>query len=200
MGPLSGAWPATTSSTRWYRREPGGPPWLALVVAFGCAGSGVALIASGAVPAGAGLVLAGLAIAVLWFLPVQRRGPLGGNPLSAAVMQRASCGDPDLYLDLDAVEVHAVYRLGPELYAHLRGGIGQRVDPGTGDRRPIETSDVSLTWRCSGRRSAQKLASQLNEWEARHTPLRLLAIRGSCALLIEDDSTWVTLPELRLAA
>lgn len=109
-------------------------------------------------------------------------------------------GDVDLYLDLDAVEVYAVYMLGCELFTHLRGGIGERKDPVTGDRRHIETSDVSLTWRCSCRRSARRLAVQLNEWEAKGTPLRLLAARGRCAVLMEDDRRWVVLPELKLAA
>ena len=109
-------------------------------------------------------------------------------------------GDPDLYLDLDAVEVEAVYVLGSELFTHLRGGIGERRDPVTGSRRRIETSDVSLTWRCSGRRSADRLAAQLNDWEQRRAPLRLLAACGRCALLIEDERKWVALPELRLAA
>lgn len=116
------------------------------------------------------------------------------------MLERATLGDPDLYLDLDLVEVQAVYRLDAELYAHLRGGIGQRTDPATGDRRTIETSDVSLTWRCPGRRAAERLASQLNQWQAEGTPLRLLAMKGGCAMLLEDDSRWVTLPELRLAA
>jgi hypothetical protein len=105
-----------------------------------------------------------------------------------------------LYLDLDAVEVEAVYVLGTELFTHLRGGVGQRKDPLTGDQRHIETSEVSLTWRCHGRRTAEHLADKLNEWEHKQTPLRLLAARGRCALLMEDDDNWVVLPELRLAA
>ena len=109
-------------------------------------------------------------------------------------------GDPDLYLDLDAVEVHAVYLLGSEVFTHLKGGIGERRDPSTGENRPIETSDVSLTWHCPGRRSARRLAAQLNQWEARQTHLRLLAARGRSALLMEDNQHWLVLPELRLSA
>ena len=77
--------------------------------------------------------------------------------------------------------------------------MGERRDPSTGDQRHIETSDVSLTWRCGGRRAADKLAAQLNDWESRHTSLRLLAACGRSALLMEDDQNWLVLPELRLA-
>jgi hypothetical protein len=106
-------------------------------------------------------------------------------------------GDPDLYLDLDAVEVQAVYLMGTELFTQLTGGVGQRKDLVTGDRLDIETTDVSLTWRCTGRRTAERLAAQLNEWESKHTPLRLLAACGRSALLMEDDHKWLMLPELR---
>jgi hypothetical protein len=74
------------------------------------------------------------------------------------------------------------------------------LDPLSGNERHIETSDVSLTWHCQGRRSAAKLADRLNEWEARGAHLRLMAARGRCALLMEDDDRWVALPELRLSA
>jgi hypothetical protein len=104
------------------------------------------------------------------------------------------------YLDIDAVEVEAVYLLDAEVFTHLTGGVGSILDPLSGDERHIETSDVSLTWRCQGRRSAAKLAGRLNEWEARGAHLRLTAARGHCALLIEDDDHWVALPELRLTA
>ena len=111
--------------------------------------------------------------------------------------QRVTAEDPDLYLDLDAVEVQAVYVLGAELFTHLRGGIGQRRDPLTGDQRHIEASDVALTWRCTGKRAAERLATQLNYWQAMRTPLRLLAVCGRRASLIEDEEHWVVLPELR---
>ncbi len=90
--------------------------------------------------------------------------------------------------------------LGAEVFTHLTGGVGRVLDPLSGNERHIETSDVSLTWRCHGRRSAAKLADRLNEWEARGAHLRLMAARGRCALLIEDDDHWVALPELRLSA
>jgi len=109
-------------------------------------------------------------------------------------------GEPGRYLDIDAVEVEAVYVLGAEVFTHLTGGVGRVLDPLSGNDRHIETSDVSLTWRCQGRRSAAKLADRLNEWEARGAHLRLMATRGHCALLIEDDDHWVALPELRLSA
>lgn len=113
--------------------------------------------------------------------------------------QRPMPGDPDLYLDLEEVEVQAVYVVGTELFTQLTGGVGERRDPSTGDQRHIETSDVSLTWRCGGGRAADKLAAQLNDWESRHTSLRLLAACGRSALLMEDDQNWLVLPELRLA-
>jgi hypothetical protein len=109
-------------------------------------------------------------------------------------------GDPGRYLDIDAVEVEAVYVLGDEVFTHLTGGVGSILDPLSGDERHIETSDVSLTWRCQGRRSAERLAIRLNEWESRGAHLRLMATRGRCALLIEDDDHWVAIPELHLGA
>jgi hypothetical protein len=115
-------------------------------------------------------------------------------------VDRARPGDVDLALDLDAVAVDAVYVVGSELLAHLSGGIGQRRDPLTGEQRQLEATDVTLTWRCTGARNAARLARQLNQWQARQTPLRLLAARGRCASLIEDNHVWVVLPELRLAA
>jgi hypothetical protein len=170
-------------------------------LAGGCLGIGLLCAAFVSLALATVFVLAAGGTAMVGAGAGERRpSPTGRAGLSAEILQRATVGDPDLYLDLDLVEVHAVYRLDAELYAHLRGGIGQRVDPFTGDRRSIETSDVSLTWRCGGRRAAERLATQLNEWEAKGTPLRLLAMKGSCAVLIEDASNWVTLPELRLAA
>jgi hypothetical protein len=127
----------------------------------------------------------------------------------AELLDRAKVGPPmgklgpagsGRYLDIEAVEVEAVYLLGSEVFTQLTGGVGSIVDPLSGDERHIETSDVSLTWRCQGRRSAAKLAGRLNEWEASGAPLRLMAARGRCALLIEDDDHWVALPELRLSA
>ena len=88
---------------------------------------------------------------------------------------------PGRYLDIDAVEVEAVYVLGAEVFTHLTGGVGRVLDPLSGNERHIETSDVSLTWRCQGRRSAAKLADRLNEWEASGAHLRLMATRGRCA-------------------
>jgi len=119
---------------------------------------------------------------------------------AGADRQRPRPGDHDLYLDVDAVEVDAVYALGLDLFTHLRGGVGQRTDPSTGQLRPVETTDISLTWHCKSRRSARQAARSLNEWQATRTPLRLLAAQGRCALLMEDDDNWVVLPELKLAS
>jgi hypothetical protein len=190
---------STTPSWRAFDRDPNqSRPWCIRTMAVACLVGVGALLARGFVVPAAGVIAAvtTLCIAGEWRLPVRRRLP----PAPLTAPDRPQPGDPDLYLDLDAVEIAAVYLLGVELFAHLRGGIGERRDPLTGDRRPIQTSDVSLTWRCVGHRSASRLAEQLNEWEARRTPLRLLAARGRCALLIENDHNWVVLPELRLGA
>ncbi len=159
---------------------------------------GSMLMATGSWLPAAGAVAAGGALAVGWAWPPPALPKLS-RPIGVT-QHRPRPGDTDLYLDLDAVEVEAVYLLGTELFTHLRGGVGQRKDPLTGDQRHIETSEVSLTWRCHGRRTAERLADKLNEWEHKQTPLRLLAARGRCALLMEDDDNWVVLPELRLAA
>lgn len=173
--------------------------WVAAALAVGCVVAGGVLLSFGYPVAAAGTIAAGTAISVAWAWPAPRRArPVAAMPQSSK--RRPLPGDADLYLDLDAVEVEAVYVLGNELFTHLKGGVGHRKDLVTGDERQIETSEVSLTWRCHGHRSAERLASQLNRWEARRTPLRLLAARGRCALLMEDESNWVVLPELRLAA
>lgn len=197
MGRMSGTAPALPYDSVGGRRDKG-VVWPAMVVAAGCLAACVGLVTMGVVLPGLAFGLIGLAVAIVWGAPGRPlRAKAGARaPLAARVVQ----DDPDIYLDLDAVQVHAVYQLGAELYAHLRGGVGKRVDPATGARRPIETSDVSLTWRCSGRRTADRLAHQLNRWQAQGTLLRLLALRGRSALLIEDTDVWVSLPELRLAA
>jgi len=129
------------------------------------------------------------------------RGSIGqpGGNFGPAGRNTGPC-DPAPYLDLDAVEVEAVYVLGAEVFTHLKGGVGSLLDPLRGGERHIETTEVSLTWRCQGRRSAAKLADRLNDWEARRAHLRLIAARGRCALLVEDDEHWLALPELRLDA
>ncbi len=171
----------------------------ALALALGCLAAGCVLLSLGDPVAAAGTIAAGTAISVAWSWPVPGR-PRPVRAVPQLAKRRPHPGDTDLYLDLDAVEIEAVYVLGNELLTHLKGGVGHRTDPVTGEERQIETSEVCLTWRCHGHRSAEKLASQLNRWEALRTPLRLLAASGRCALLMEDDSNWVVLPELRIAA
>jgi hypothetical protein len=139
--------------------------------------------------------MAGAALVISWGLPTGPRKARRGR----SSLVRPPVEPEDLYLDLDVVEVQAVYVLGHELFTHLTGGVGRRRDLATGAERPIETSEVSLTWRCSGRRAALELARQLNKWQADRVPLRLVAARGRCAALIEDDDNWVSLPELKLA-
>jgi len=151
-------------------------------------------------------------IAIAWGLPLSAsaRAPGAAKPAGANIGlsgrhvpppdANIGHGEPGRYLDIDDVEVEAVYVLGAEVFTHLTGGVGRVLDPLSGNERHIETSDVSLTWRCQGRRSAAKLADRLNDWESRGAHLRLMASRGRCALLIEDDDHWVALPELRLSA
>jgi hypothetical protein len=184
-------------------------------VALGVAASLVAvyvLVALGRTSLALGASALCATIALSWGLPLAPSArapgaakPAGTNighsgrhvaPPSANIGQ----GEPGRYLDIDAVEVEAVYVLGAEVFTHLTGGVGRVLDPLSGNERHIETSEVSLTWRCQGRRSAAKLADRLNEWESRGAHLRLMATRGRCALLIEDDDNWVALPELRLSA
>ena len=177
-------------------------------VTLGVAGSLVAVyvllgLGRNSLALGASALCASMAIvwSMLFSLPVGAPG----NELPAGTNTGQAMGNlgPDgsrRYLDIDAVEVEAVYVLGSEVFTQLTGGVGSILDPLSGDERHIETKDVSLTWRCEGRRSAAKLAGRLNEWEARGAHLRLTAARGRCALLIEDDDHWVALPELRLSA
>jgi hypothetical protein len=144
-------------------------------------------------------------MAIVWSMLFWVRVRAQGNGLPAGTNTVRALGNlgPDgsgRYLDIDAVEVEAVYVLGSEVFTQLTGGVGSILDPLSGDERHIETKDVSLTWRCERRRSAAKLAGRLNAWEARGAHLRLTAARGRCALLIEDDDHWVALPELRLSA
>jgi hypothetical protein len=177
-------------------------------VTLGMAGSLVAVYVLLALGRSALALLAGAlcaSMAMVWALlfPEALRASAGQVPHMTNIgspMGDLSADGSGRYLDIDAVEVEAVYVLDAEVFTHLTGGVGSILDPLSGDERHIETSDVSLTWRCQGRRSAAKLAGRLNEWEARGAHLRLMAARGHCALLIEDDDHWVALPELRLTA
>ena len=151
----------------------------------------------------AGALCASMAMVWALLFPEALRAPAGQVPHMTNIgspMGDLGADGSGRYLDIDAVEVEAVYVLDAEVFTHPTGGVGSILDPLSGDERHIETSDVSLTWRCQGRRSAAKLAGRLNEWEARGAHLRLTAARGHCALLIEDDDHWVALPELRLTA
>jgi len=78
--------------------------------------------------------------------------------LLCGVVEHAHPGDPDLCLDVDATEVVGVFTVGRELLACLHGGVGFRRDPEAEDHKPCQIDDVAITWRCAGRREAQKLA------------------------------------------
>lgn len=197
MQPLSRTTTTAPRSGTLSRRSGKAPAlWVALGV-VACLVAAYALVALGHVYLALRVSAIGAAIAIAWGLPFSLHLSVPG--VAPKLVVHIGPGDPDLYLDLDAIQVEAVYVLGAEVFARLRGGMGRRLDPLTGDQRHIETSDISLTWRCRGLRSAAKLAERLNQWEARGTQLRLLAARGHCALLIEDDQNWLALPEMRIA-
>jgi hypothetical protein len=179
------------------RADTGAAPWVAFGVVASLVAAYILLALEHTSLALAASALCA-AIAITWGL--RRSSHVDVEGATTAADGQMSPGSAGLYLTLDDVEVAAVYVLGTELYTHLRGGVGRLSDPLTGDQRHIETCDVSLTWRCQGRRSAARLAGRLNEWEASRAPLRLLAARGRCALLMEDDQHWLALPELRLAS
>jgi len=127
--------------------------------------------------------------------------PTAGNALQA---QRRSpdcrrSGDANLYLELAGLQVDAVCVLRAELFVHCSGGAGYRRDPVTGSRRPLTTKDITLTWRCTSRRRAKRTAMQFNRWQAGATSLSLLAASGRSAFLMQDEQSWVRLPELHLA-
>ena len=197
---------ATTAGSRGAAEYPSqrAARWLTLGVA-GSLGALYVLLALGrsSMALGAGALCAALAISWGVLFSASLRAPSLPAPVGTKIrpaIGNFGQGGPGRYLDIDAVEVEAVYVLGDEVFTHLTGGVGSVFDPLSGDERHIETSDVSLTWRCQGRRSAAKFADRLNEWEASGAHLRLTAARGRCALLIEDDDHWVALPELRLSA
>ncbi len=108
--------------------------------------------------------------------------------------------DPDLCLDINAVQVMSVFTIGPEILACLHGGTGFRGDPEVAGHEPCQIDDAAITWRCAGRRAASRLARQLNNWQAGRTPLRLLSARGRCTVLMEDERSWLALPEIRARA
>ena len=160
--------------------------------------AGTILLAFGFALPAAGSIGAGAALATAWL----RRHPGRAwhrptHPITPACTIGPVPRQSDLYLDLAEVEVEAVYLLGAELFTSLRGGNGKRIDPVTGNQRHIETSDVSVIWHCHGRRMATRQAGKLNEWQAKKTPLRLFAARGSAALLVESDMSWIALPEVK---
>jgi hypothetical protein len=120
--------------------------------------------------------------------------------LLCGVVAHAHPGDPDLCLDIKAVQVMAVFTFGPEILACLHGGTGFCCDSEAGGHKSCQIDDAAIAWRCAGRRAACKLAGQLKAWQAAGTPLRLLSARGRCAVLMEDERSWLTLPEIRARA
>ncbi len=179
-------------------RGPDRVAWAALVAPVLCLAAGGLLFGLHQVPAAAGAFGAGVAVAVTapWSRAPQRTPAALTGHRGTRHFPRPRA--QDLYLELHAVEVEAVYVLGNEVLAYLRGGSGFRVDPLTRQRRSVETTNISLTWRCHGRRCARRQARRLNSWEAGRTPLQLLAAHGRCTLLVNDDEDWLQLPELRI--
>jgi len=152
----------------------GGIPALALGAATGCLALGLgALLCLTAMPQQATL----------------------GKILTGSV-DRARPGDPDLLLDLDAVKIAGVYRLGGDLLAYLRGGTGLRTDEYSGLARAWQAGSLFLTWRGAGRLSTDKLVHQLNTWQSSGAPVRLVGAKGRCAVLMDEDDHCLVLPEL----
>src|ERR1700677_564771 len=133
------------------RPHPGAAPWVAFGVVASLVAAYILLALEHTSLALAASALCA-AIAIAWGLRRSSHVGLEGTATAAAGPMVPT--GPGLYLTLDDVEVDAVYVLGSELYAHLRGGVGRLSDPLTGDQRRIETSDVALTRRCQDRRSA----------------------------------------------
>jgi hypothetical protein len=114
------------------------------------------------------------------------------------IVEHAHPGDPDLCLDVEATEVTGVFAVGPEILACLHGGSGFCTGSDADGHKSCRIDDMAITWRCEGRRAARRLARQLNAWESARTPLRLLSAEGRCAVLMEDERSWLTLPEIRV--
>lgn len=116
--------------------------------------------------------------------------------LLCGVVDHAHPGDPDLCLDIHATRVAGVFNLGPELLACLDGGTGFRSGPEETGHTPCQIDSAAIAWRCAGRRAARRLAGKLNAWQAAGTPLQLLSARDRCAVLMEGENSFLTLPEV----
>jgi hypothetical protein len=109
---------------------------------------------------------------------------------------RAHPGDPDLLFDEQYIEVAGAYRLGRDLLAYLSRGSRRSPECEADCHGPDEVDSFFLSWRCASPCVAAKLSRQLAAWQAARTPLRLLAAKGRCSVLMEDEHRWLTLPEL----
>jgi hypothetical protein len=116
--------------------------------------------------------------------------------LLCGVVEHAHPGDPDLCLDVGATRVAGVFSVGPELLACLHGGSGFRSGPEAAGHMPCQIDIAAIAWRCPGRFAARRLARKLNAWQAAGTPLRLLSARDRCAVLMEHEHSYLTLPEV----
>ncbi len=176
----------------------------ALVGFWASAGAGIATWACGAATHELGVVvlgfflgcaaLASAAFVLLTAVPQQS----ACLKVLCGVVEHAHPGDPDLCLDVDSTEVMGVFAIGRELLACLRGGTGFCTGSKAGGHKACQVDDMAITWRCAGRRAARRLARQLNAWQSAGTPLRLLSATGRCAILMEDERSWLTLPEIRV--
>jgi hypothetical protein len=165
----------------------------AVLLGYGAASGSFITVVLGAVLAC--LAFASGTLAGLVALPQQS----GFLKILTGTVDRAHPGDPDLLFDLDAVEVAGVYLLARHLMAYLRSDGGFCGDDLARGHGGGDVGYVYLTWRCAGRGEATRLARQLNAWQISRTPLRLLAAKGRCAVLMEDERRWLTLPELAAA-
>jgi hypothetical protein len=113
---------------------------------------------------------------------------------------------PTTVVDMDQLRVGAVYRLGKELLAWFVedrpeagavAGIEGRSVYVAGDEG---RSGIFLAWEAPGRAAAQQAWRRLTTWQAQGTCLRLVAYTGRPAFVVENEHSWVALPELRAQA
>ena len=177
-----------------------------VIVFWACVVAASLALAGGSWAHEIGLVVLGLFLgwvalahaAVVILTAVPRRS--GCFRLLCGVVEHAHPDDPDLCLDVRATEVSGVFMVGPELLACVHGGTGFCRRARTGEHEPCQIEDAAIACRCTGRRAARRRARKLNDWQAARTPLRLLSAEGRCAVLMEDEHRFLTLPEVRAGA
>lgn len=172
--------------------------WVFLAAAPACM-IGAAL--AGGAPWAAGTPLAGYVpwflaamactvagLAVLWLLCL--RAPAQQptiDLLTGHTRLREGCGCEPV-LELGSLHVGAAYRLGNEILAYFE----QPRDSG------CEPLALFLSWRAGSRRLALRQWRQLARWQSLGAALRLSAASGLPAFVVQDATTWLSLPELQV--